>query len=335
MLSFIFVKKKMKAIVMFQKGGMPEYVENFPEPGIDSDSQLVMTVQASAIKHLDRSTASGTHYSAEGDLAKAKVIGGDGVGFLEDGTKVFALGVTGMMAEKAVIEKSKMVVLPEGIDPAMAAALPNAVAGSAMALRYRAEIKAGDTVLINGATGFTGRIAVQVARHYGAKKIIATGRSDQSLQYLLELGVDEVISVRQDDENFIARLKEIHQGTPFDIVVDYIWGHTAELIFEALKGQGNFTHRTRYVSVGSMAGDKILLSAEILRSVDLHLTGSGMGSWTKEEMRVLLTEILPEMLQLAADGKLKVEVQTISIREIDKIWKMNVEDGKRLVALIS
>jgi hypothetical protein len=107
MLSFIFVKKKMKAIVMFQKGGMPEYVENFPEPGIDSDSQLVMTVQASAIKHLDRSTASGTHYSAEGDLAKAKVIGGDGVGFLEDGTKVFALGVTGMMAEKSVIEKSK------------------------------------------------------------------------------------------------------------------------------------------------------------------------------------------------------------------------------------
>lgn len=324
----------MKAIVMFQKGGMPKYVENYPAPEINGEDQLLMTVQAAALKHLDRSTASGTHYSTEGDLSKAKVIGMDGVGFLEDGTRVFALGVTGMMAEKAVIQKNMMVKLPDGIDAAVAAALPNAVSGSAMALRYRAEMKAGDTVLINGATGFTGRNAVQVARHYGAKKIIATGRNEQSLQDLIELGVDEIISIKQDDESFVARLKEIHQATPIDIIVDYVWGHSAELIFEALKGQGNFTHRTRYVSVGSMAGDKIQLSAEVLRSVDLHLTGSGMGSWTKEQIKVLLTEILPEMLQLAADGKLVAGVQTISIKEIEKIWDMNIEDGKRLVALV-
>lgn len=319
---------------MFQKGGMPKYVENYPAPEINGEDQLLMTVQAAALKHLDRSTASGTHYSTEGDLSKAKVIGMDGVGFLEDGTRVFALGVTGMMAEKAVIQKNMMVKLPDGIDAAVAAALPNAVSGSAMALRYRAEMKAGDTVLINGATGFTGRNAVQVARHYGAKKIIATGRNEQSLQDLIELGVDEIISIKQDDESFVARLKEIHQATPIDIIVDYVWGHSAELIFEALKGQGNFTHRTRYVSVGSMAGDKIQLSAEVLRSVDLHLTGSGMGSWTKEQIKVLLTEILPEMLQLAADGKLVAGVQTISIKEIEKIWDMNIEDGKRLVALV-
>ncbi|TDQ06225.1 quinone oxidoreductase family protein [Pedobacter metabolipauper] len=324
----------MKAIVMFQKGGIPKYVENFPEPEINNEEQLIMTVQAAAIKHLDKSSASGTHYSTEGDLSTAKVIGGDGVGFLEDGTKVFALGITGMMAEKAVIEKSRMIILPDGIDLAVAAALPNAVAGSAMALRYRAEIKAGDTVLINGATGFTGRIAVQLARHYGAEKIIATGRNEQSLHYLLGLGVDEVISIRQDDESFVARLKEIHKATPIDAVVDYLWGHPAELILEAIKGHGNFTHRTNYVTVGSMAGDKIQLSSEILRSVDLHLTGSGMGSWTKQQMKVLISEIIPEMLQLAAEGKLKVDVQTVPIEEIEKIWEMRVEDGKRLVVSI-
>ncbi|WP_248282127.1 MDR/zinc-dependent alcohol dehydrogenase-like family protein [Mucilaginibacter robiniae] len=141
----------MKAIVMFQKGGTPQYVTNFPEPGITGDDQLMMTVQAAAIKHLDRSMASGKHYTTEGDLTKAKVIGGDGVGLLEDGTRVFALGVTGTMAEKAVIDKKRMVVLPGGIAPAIAAALPNAVAGSVMALRYRADMQSGDTVLINGA----------------------------------------------------------------------------------------------------------------------------------------------------------------------------------------
>ena len=73
-----------------------------------------------------------------------------------------------------------MVKLPNGIDDAVAAALPNAVAGSAMALRFRAAMQSGETVLINGATGFTGKIAVQIAKHYGAKKIVVTGRNEQS-----------------------------------------------------------------------------------------------------------------------------------------------------------
>jgi NADPH:quinone reductase-like Zn-dependent oxidoreductase len=324
----------MKAIVMFPEGGIPRYVENFPEPEIDGNDQSLIAIQAVAMKHIDKSRSSGTHYSTAGSPRKARVIGVDGVGFLEDGTSVFALGVTGMMAQKAIVEKNKMVRLPTGIDPATAAALPNAIAGSAMALRYRANIKPGDTVLINGATGFTGRNAIQLARYYGAKKVIATGRNEQSLKHLLELGADEVVSLRQADESFVARIKAIHQDSPLDIIVDYVWGHPAELVLEALKGQGNFTHRTRYVTVGSMAGDTIQLSSEILRSVDLHLTGSGMGSWTKEEMKVLLTEILPETLQLAAEGKLKVEVQTVSIGEFEKAWDMDVESGKRLVVLI-
>lgn len=324
----------MKAIVMFEKGEMPQYVENFPEPVVNGEDQVLITMQATAIKHVDKSSASGTHYSTKGDPARAKVVGRDGVGLMDDGTRVYAMGVTGMMAKKAIANKNIMVVLPEGIDSAVAAALPNAVAGSAMALRYRAKMEAGETVLINGATGFTGRNAVQVARLYGAKKIIATGRNEQSLQYLLDLGVDEVISLRQSDESFVARLKEIHKVTPIDVVVDYLWGHPAELILEAFSGQGNFTHRTRFVSVGSMAGDKIQLSSEILRSVDLHLTGSGMGSWTKEEMKVLISGIIPEMLEHAAKGELKAEVQTIPMEEIEKIWKMDVQDGKRLVALV-
>ena len=324
----------MKAAVIYQKGEMPQYIEDFSEPIVANDNELLISVKASAIKHLDKSRASGKHYSTNNHINQAKIIGGDGVGLLEDGTRVFALGVSGMIAEKAVIEKNRMVRLPEGINDSTAAALPNAIAGSAMALRFRANMKAGETVLINGATGFTGKIAVQIAKYYGAKRIIATGRNEQSLQPLLMLGVDEIVSVKQDDEKFITQIKEIHNNTPIDICIDYLWGHTAELILTALKGKGAFTHKTRFVSIGSVTGDKIQLSAEILRSVDLQLSGSGLGSWTKVEMQKLFGEIIPEMFQMAANNKLKVDTINISLKDIEKLWNSEVPDGKRLVVII-
>ena len=89
-------------------------------------------------------------------------------------------------------------------------------------------MKACETVLINGATGFTGKIAVQIAKYYGAKKIIVTGRNEQSLQTLLSLGADEIISIKESDENFVTRIKAIHNSTPIDVVIDYLWGQTAE-----------------------------------------------------------------------------------------------------------
>ena len=239
-----------------------------------------------------------------------------------------------MAAEKAVIEKSRMVPLPAGIDNVSAAALPNAVIGSAMGLHFKAGMKQGETVLINGATGFTGKIAVQIAKRYGAQKIIVTGRNEQSLQFLLTLGADEIISVKQDDEAFMAQIKNIHSNTPIDVIIDYLWGHTAELILSALKGRGSFTHKTRFVSIGSVTGDIIQLSAENLRSVDLQLSGSGLGSWTKDQMQKLFGEILPEMFQLAANRKLEVDTISISLKDIERLWDMDVPDGKRLVVTI-
>ena len=323
----------MKAAVMYQKGSMPKYTD-FPEPTVQNEDELLISVKAAAIKNLDKSKASGKHYSTKNDINQAKVIGGDGVGLLEDGTRVYAIGVSGMIAEKAVIEKNQMVLLPDGIDDVTAAALPNAVFGSAMGLRFRAGLKQGETVLINGATGFTGKIAVQIAKYYGAQKIIVTGRNEQSLQSLLTLGADEIVSVKQDDEAFIAQIKKIHGNTPIDIIIDYLWGHTAELILSALRGEGAFTHKTRFVSIGSVTGDMIQLSAENLRSVDLQLSGSGLGSWTKDQIQKLLGEILPEMFQLAANRKLKVDTLSVSLKDIERLWDKDVADGKRLVVVI-
>lgn len=326
-------QKEMKAAVIFQKGGMPAYTD-FPEPIAQNEEQLLITVKAAAIKHLDKSQASGKHYSTQNDISCAKVIGGDGVGTLADGTRVYAIGISGMIAEKALIEKSRMVALPDLIDDATAAALPNAVIGSAMGLRFRAGMKPGETVLINGATGFTGKMAVQIAKYYGAEKVIATGRNEQSLQRLLTLGADEIISVKQEDEAFIAQVKAIHAQTPIDVIIDYLWGHTAEMILAALKSNGSFTPKTRFVSIGAMTGDIIQLSSENLRSVDLQLSGSGLGSWTKAEMKLLFSKILPEMFQLAAKEKLQVETTTVKLQNIENLWEMDRPDGKRLVVVM-
>ena len=324
----------MKAAVVFKKGEGPKYVEDFEEPKVQNENELLIAVKASAIKNLDKMQASGKHYSMQNELFTAKVVGGDGVGLLSDGTRVYGIGVNGMIAEKAIVEKSRIVKLPENIDDATAAALPNAVMGSALALRFRANLKEGEIVVVNGATGVTGKIAVQIAKHYGAKKVIATGRNEQSLKELLSLGADEVISLKQGNETFVEHIKKIHQQTPIDVVIDYLWGQSSEQILTALKGNGGFSHRTRYITVGGMMSDTITLSSSILRSTDIHISGSGIGTWTKEEIMLLITEILPEMFQLAADNKLKIDTEIAEIKDVEVLWNAEIPGGKRLVIMI-
>lgn len=322
----------MKAALMNPQDGILRYTEEYPNPVVAGENELLIYVKAAAIKNVDRNIASGKHYSSEaGNTAQARVIGSDGVGVLGDGTRVYAIGLQGMVAEQAVITKDRMVILPNNLDYATAAALPNAVIGAAMGLRFKADIQPGDTVLINGATGFTGRIAVQIAKYYGAKKVIATGRNPESLQALMALGADEIISIQQSDDAFIDQIRALHSQTPIDVIIDYLWGHPAELLLTALKGKGSFSHRTRFVSVGSIAGDILPLSAAILRSVDLNLTGSGLGSLTKDNIRIHFSEILPEMFQLAADGKLRIETLNFPLTEIESVYDLPVADGKRLV----
>ena len=323
----------MKAAVIYAKGEMPQYVD-LPEPTAQNNDEILVKVKAVALKHFDKGRATGSHYSSHVSGAEGRVPGGDGVCVMQDGTRVYGMGITGMMAEKATIHRDRAVKIPAALGDAEAAALPNAVIGAAMGLHFKADTQPGDVVLINGATGFTGRVAVQIAKHYGAKKVIVTGRNPQSLQDLLKLGADEIVSVVQDDETFKTQLQAIHSQTPIDVIVDYLWGHTAEMILACLKGDGSFTNKIKYVSVGAMTGDIIQLSAENLRSVDLQLTGSGLGAWSKQQVGQLFTEILPEMFQLAAEGKLQVETLPVKLEDIARLWDLEVPDGIRLVIMI-
>jgi len=342
----------MKAAVMFPAESFPRYME-FPEPVAEGDDQVLVSVKAVAIKHFDRGRAAGRHYSSETPRTGGRVVGGDGICVLEDGNRVYAMGVSGMLAEKAVVHRGRMVRVPAGLSDAVAAALPNAVIGAAMGLRFKADVRPGDVVLINGATGFTGRLAVQIARHYGAGRIIATGRNAASLRELLALGADEVVPVGSrasggsvevgvleasgasaSSGGLGERIAAIHRITPIDVVIDYLWGETAEAILGCLKGNGDFTNKIRYVSVGAMTGDIIRLSAENMRSVNLQLAGSGLGAWTREQVGEFFSGILPEMFEMAASGKLSVKTTTVPLAEIGELWDREVGNGERLVVTL-
>lgn len=321
----------MKAAVLHQLGQAPKY-EDFPDPIPQNDNQVVITVKAASIKNLDKGRASGAHYAPHTKFPD--VVGIDGVGVLPDGKRVYTMGLTGMMAEKALADKNRLVAIPNGIDDVTAAALPNAILGAALALKYRAAMTPGKVVLINGATGVTGKIAVQLAKYYGASRVIATGRNAASLHHLTQgLGADEALSLSQDQETFVSALKEIHAKTPVDIVIDYVWGTSVEWILQAIKGGGMHIqyHPIRIVTVGNMSGDNMNLGSAQLRSSAIEIVGSGFGSLPPEAFVKLNTEIIPDLLKLAADGGLRIDTHAVPLSDVEQVWHSRAEPGTRIV----
>ncbi|MGQ8868850.1 quinone oxidoreductase family protein [Myroides sp. TSA_177.3] len=321
----------MKAVIVKEKGQDPIYVSDFKTAKVDSTTSVLMRVKAVSIKNLDRAIASGAHYSVATKPFSPFVIGTDGVGELENGQLAYGFGTEGMLSEYAVVPKNQLVPLPEGIDLALAAALPNALLGSAMALVVRAKLQQGEVVLINGATGVTGQLAIQLARYYGARKIIVTGRNATSLEELKTLGADILVPLHQNQEELIATLQQIHKESPIDIVLDYLWGPSASAILAALKGKGTYQHKTRFINVGAMAGDQIELSSSILRGTDISLLGSGIGSWTAEEMQYFFSVLAPEAFELAAKGGLTLHTVSHPWQKIEKVWNLPLPSGQRLV----
>jgi NADPH:quinone reductase-like Zn-dependent oxidoreductase len=318
----------MKAAVLHQYGTHPQY-EDYPDPVPQDEGQVIVTVKAASIKQLDKLKASGRHYTSYHQLPA--VVGVDGVAQLADGRKVYGGGITGMMAERALLSKAGWVLIPDGIDDAVAAAFPNALMGADTALVYRARMKAGATVLVNGATGVTGRMAVQLAKLRGAKRIIATGRNAESLAELNTLGADLTISINLPEAEFIEQVKAIHKETPIDIVMDYLWGKPMEMLLEAMKGAQK---SVRIVTIGEMAGADITLPSGILRSTDFELLGAGLGSTSMEEIGQYMHTVLPEMFQHLAQGKIKLAIETVALKDIEKAWGQPVDSGKRLVVVI-
>lgn len=321
----------MKAAVLEKYGEVPQYKE-FPTPEPSSTSEVLMEVKAAALKNFDKFVAAGKSYVSYGHLPA--VVGSDAVGVLPDGTSVYARA-NGTFAEKAIIDSSKSIPLPDGIDWATAAALPNAVLGAGLALKRRAGIKTGDIVLINGGTGVTGKIAIQLARYYGAAKVFVTGFTEKIEAEKGAIGIDALISTRENDKVFLEKLRQLNAASPITVVLDYLWGHSAELILQFLMGSdGKFMEQfTRFIQIGSLAGDEIKLSANTLRSSKVNIVGSGVGSHSADDYRYFNRELLPEAFRLAARGKIKIETEEGNLKDISSLWNKPA-NGKRLVVKI-
>src|SRR3569623_392263 len=253
----------MRAAVVKEVGAGPVYGE-IARPPPTGDGQRVR-VTASAISHVARSRASGAHYSSAGQFPF--VPGLDGTGRLDDGRRVYFFmpdAPNGSFAEETVVPVSHLLPLPDDLDDVTAAALVIPAVSSWAAYCWRAQLKPGETVLINGGTGAAGRLAVQIAKHLGAGKVIATGRDPHALAALPALGADAMIQIGTDLDAFEAAAKP-HFAAGVDIVLDYLWGPSAERLRNAGARAGADGRRIRYVEIGSASGQEITLSGAGLR----------------------------------------------------------------------
>ena len=193
-----------------------------------------------------------------------------------------------------------------------------------MTLKERAGLVAGETVLIMGATGVAGQLAIQVARHLGARRVIAAGRN---VDALAKADVDAIIALGQP-EDAIRDALAAEAARGIDVVVDYLWGHPTELVLEALaKGfKPEATQRTRLVEVGASAGPTITLPGATLRSIDLILMGSGFGAASLDR----IFAAIPVLFNLAAKGVLKIDVQPVPLSQVEEAWN-SAEKGRRIV----
>ena len=301
----------MKAAVVFDLNEGPIWAD-FTEPQPAAGYTLI-DVRAAAISHVVKGRASGRHYSFDGTLPF--VVGIDGVGMTSDGQRVyfaFPSAPFGSMAQRAPVALQNCLPLPDALDDISAAAMANPGMSAWAALVKRAQFQAGETVLINGATGSAGQLAVQIARYLGAKKIIATGRNTQALA---ALAADECIDLTADEQTLNAQFAAASAGQ-IDVVVDYLWGRSAELLLPMLAEYTPGDKPVRYVQVGSLAGADIALNGAVLRAAPLQLMGSGIGSLTMPQ----LLAATGEMLQAAVPGQFTIATTPLPLRDVATAW---------------
>lgn len=317
----------MKAAVLHALGQAPKY-ESFadPDPG---DGEVLVTIKAAGLHPIVKGLAAGTHYMSTTELPF--IVGLDAVGVLPDGSRVFCAGPRkpfGTFAELAAVSTRMCIPLPDSIDDATAAAIANPGMSAWLALTWKAKVQPGETVLVLGATGVAGKLAVQMARHLGAGRVIAAGRNPASLERLSASGSDSVISLDQPEAALVEAFARETKVAGLHVVIDYLWGAPTQALFTALaKASPNPAgSRIRHVEVGQSAGPTITVPGDLLRSSGLEISGSGFGSASIEK----IFAVIPELFNFAATGVVQLETVKIQLAEVEAGWSRS-ESGARIV----
>jgi NADPH2:quinone reductase len=319
--------------VLRQFGEVPRY-QTFPDP-VPTEDELLVQVIATPLANVDRAQAAGTHYSSRATYPTLPaVIGGDGVGLIDGTLRAFGACVPpfGAMAERTIVPKayaSYFLDVPSGVDLALAAAMPASMLASLLPLTFGATLHPGETVLVQGATGFAGRLAVQVAKKLGAGRVIGSGRDRASLAALPALGADAVIDLGQSDAQVAAAFRHAAGEAGYDVILDFLWGRSTEVLLSTFIPEelALAAKRVRLVQIGAAAGHAVSLEAEALRTSGLEILGASAG--------IIPTEV-PALAARAyawiASGDVTADVEQVALKDIEQAWGREVH-GRRLVVM--
>jgi NADPH:quinone reductase-like Zn-dependent oxidoreductase len=302
----------MHAAVVTDFTAPPVYAEFAdPEP---AEGEVIAEVRAAAVANIVRLIAAGKHYSSAAN--PPMVAGFDGVVELPDGSLGYVPTVRspwGTLAERAAVSLATVRPVPTGLDAAQAAAVVNTAFASWLPLTRILEPGATPTVLVIGAAGASGSVAVQVAKHLGARRVIAVGREGDALRRAADRGADEIIPLDEKLDSAIA-----HIGADgVDVVLDFLWGEVATTAMGALaRSAPHPQHRIDWVNLGALDGVHVPLDSTLMRMSDLHVWGSGAGAYSVERRR----DMIDAALDLASRGIIEVDIQRHPLAEVEATW---------------
>ncbi|GAA2130280.1 zinc-binding alcohol dehydrogenase family protein [Nocardioides bigeumensis] len=303
----------MKAAVVTAHGEAPEYAEH-PDP-LPGNDRVLVRMTAAPVVPLDLLCASGTSYF--GPPALPYVPGVQGVGRLDDGTRVWVNSSAGMapgdgtLAEQYVVSQADVVPVEVAlVDTAVAALGLSGVA--AWGAVTRAALQDGERMLVLGAGGAVGQVALGVARARGAARVVAVCRPGASADRAAAAGADEVVTLPEgEDDVALAEAMQAALGGPADVVVDPVFGWVAGAACRALAPRG------RLVNLGGSAGDGATLSSAVLRGKSLTVLGYTNNSLTPDQRAEALTGVLG----LAAAGQVRLAHEVRPLAEVADAWR--------------
>ncbi|WP_030442760.1 quinone oxidoreductase family protein [Actinoplanes subtropicus] len=298
----------MKAAVVTSYAEPPHYQDfAVPQP---RDGEITLDVVAVGLHPRTRSGAAGQHYTSSGKLPM--IPGVDGVGRRADGRLVYFVAeddVIGTMAERVAVDPRRTIELPAGADPARIAAAMNPAMSSWVALRRRVPLRPGQSVLVLGAAGNAGSMAMRIAKLLGAGEVLG--------------------AARRPGDGLLA-LDEVAKAAEVDLVLDYLWGEPAqEAIVAILTDRADRGRELNWVQIGSVAGPTVQLPSAALRSANFRLQGNGQGAVSA---RAYLSE-LPALIDEIGRGTIAIAPRPVPLSDVERAWAHQDAPGERTVLI--
>jgi NADPH2:quinone reductase len=281
------------------------------------EGRQIVEVLAAGLNPVDLLVASGTWYGGVPEVPY--VPGSEGVGRFEDGRIVWflAAGPPGSLAERCAIDPERSVRLPAGLDAALGAAIGIPGLAAWLALEWRAELSPGESVLVLGASGAVGMLAVQVAKLMGAGRVVAAARSQVGLDRATSVGADATVKI-DEVENLAEALMEA-SGGGVDVTIDPLWGEPAAAAALASARGG------RLIQLGQSAGVHSPITSAAIRGKKLSVLGYSNFDVPFEEQAAAYEKLAEHALQ----GRLTVDYETVALEHVEEAWQRQRDGSHR------